>query len=409
MNEKDLEDLLRSMPLKKPTGLPLTLAAGAGGKRAVLRLLCRIVSMAESVRVGVAQARARAFDVWAMFGRAHSMRRKTVVVLAACVVTGVGVVAVLLLQAGGVGAVSGAGVPGASQPAFPRGIAERVAGQIETVSAESVVETIANLARPGMYYWPGAHDNRMVAVVFPLLKSEGGRDLEMAFSNRRFLKLCEDLSALGPQVATQLLNESIPVYLGEYKAVVDEYLRMLEGRFPPGSGGGVGFQVSGPPDGRPNPLGPRFRLLTLVLAAGNLGLAGTHSAVLEVAEEALGQRARFYREDEFGNGFRFGMLTVAGLYNRQLLGYALLKTNPDPTLAQDVLGTLGKEVVVRELPVFDAQRTPYDARYMPGPVDESKGVLTVEYLPPITDEEFDLIVAAVLAAQEEPAEGEAPE
>ncbi len=45
MNEKGLEDLLRSMPLKKPTRLPLTLAAGTGGKRSVLRLLWRIVSI----------------------------------------------------------------------------------------------------------------------------------------------------------------------------------------------------------------------------------------------------------------------------------------------------------------------------------------------------------------------------
>jgi len=334
------------------------------------------------------------------------MRRKTVVVLAGCVVTGVGVVAVLLLQAAGVGAVSGGGGPGVSQPAFPHAIGQRVAGQIETVSAESVVETIANLAQPGMYFSPGVSDNRAVALVFPVPKSEGGRDLEMPFSNRRFLKLCEDLSALGPEAATQLLNESIPTYLDEYKAVVDAYLQMLEGRFPPGSLGGVGFQVSGPPDGRPNPLGPRFRLLTLVLAAGNLGLEGTHAAVLEVAEEALRQRARFYREDEFGKGFRFGMLTVLGLYNRQILGYALLKTNPDPALAENVLAALGKEVVVKELPVFDAQRTPYDARLMAGPVDYSKGALTVEYLPPITDDEFDLIVAAVLPAKEAPAEGE---
>jgi len=336
------------------------------------------------------------------------MRRKTVVVLAGCLVTGVGV-AVLLLQAAGVGAVSGGGEREASQPPFPPGIAKRVAGQIETVSAESVVETIANMVRPGMYFSPGAYDNRFVAVIFPVPKREGGRDLEMAFSNRRFLKLCEDLSALGPEVATQLLNESVPTYLAEYKAVVDEYLRMLEGRFPPGSGGGVGFQISGPPDGRPNPLGPRFRVLTLVLAAGNLGLEGAHAAVLEVAEEALRQRARFYREDEFGKGFRFGMLTVAGLYNRQLLGYALLKTHPDPNLAEDVLAAIGKKVVARELTAFDAVRTPYDARLMPGPVDYSKGVLTVEYLPPITDQEFDLIVEAVLAAQEEPAEGEAPQ
>ncbi len=331
------------------------------------------------------------------------MRRKTLAVVVVSLLLGLGF-GVLLLQSRGVTATCGASSPAASQEAFPPGIAQRVEGQVATLSAESVLETVANLAETGMYFWPGAHGERAAFILLPVPRREGGQDIETILSNRRFLKVCEELTALGPEAATELLNECIPAYLEEYKRVVDEYLRMLAGQVGPGTRSGVGFQIGGPPDGRPNPLGPRFRLLGLVLAAGNLELQGTHDALLKVAEEALNQRQRFYREDEFGKAFRFGMLTVAGLYNRQILGYAVLKTSPDPTLADDVLAALGKEVVVRELTVFDAQRTRYDARYMPGPVDYSKGTLAVGYLPPISDEEFDLILDAVLPAEENEAD-----
>ena len=87
----------------------------------------------------------------------------------------------------------------------------------------------------------------------------------------------------------------------------------------------------------------------------------------------------------------------------------LLKQNPVPKTGQPSGSTRLRTPSAANFPVFDAQRTRYDVRYMPGPLDDSQGVLTVEYLRPITDEEFDLIVAAVLAAQEEPGEGEAPE
>ena len=309
------------------------------------------------------------------------------------------IIAVVLVQSKWIAAPSGGGELAASQEAFPPGIAQRVEGQIAAVSAESVLETVANLAESGMYFSPGAHGERAAFILFPVPAREGGRDIETILSNRRFLKVCEELTALGPEAATELLNDCIPAYLEGYRGVVDEYLDMVAGQVGPGTRCGVGFQIGGPPDGRPNPLGPRFRLLALVLAAGNLELQGTHDALLKVAEEALSQRQRFYREGEFNQCFRFGMVTVAGLYNRQVLGYALLKTSPDPRLADDVLAALGKEVVVREVTVFDAQRTRYDARYMPGPVDYTKGILAVEYLPPISDEEFDVIVEAVLPAQ----------
>ncbi len=78
-------------------------------------------------------------------------------------------------------------------------------------------------------------------------------------------------------------------------------------------------------------------------------------------------------------------------------------------LIDEVVAALGQDLMVKELTAFDAQRTRYDARLMPGSVDYSKGVLEVEFLPPITDEEFDTIVAAVLSVEEQPAEEEQPQ
>jgi len=91
---------------------------------------------------------------------------------------------------------------------------------------------------------------------------------------------------------------------------------------------------------------------------------------------------RFHREDGFGAAFRRGMLTEASLYSRQILAHALLRTSPDYVRAAELMTALALEPQTKDIPVFDALRSEADARFMPGPVEYSKGVLTVEHLPP---------------------------
>jgi len=286
-------------------------------------------------------------------------------------------------------------------------IAQRVRARVAEVSTESLAESIANLVQPGPYSWSGS---RCQILVFPLRPEEGQEAVETILSNEWFLRAYRELSAMRPQEAAAVLNEALPVCLESYRIALDAYTAECADRAQPGvpigEQVGPGLRALRPRDGRPNPLGERQGLLALALIAGNLGLDGAREAVEQVVAEALAQRERFYRDDEFNESFRFGMLTDASLYNRQILAHALLGTSPDKAGSIQVLKTLGLQAQTRELLAYDAVRTAADAQLMPGPVDYSKGVMTVEYLPPITDDEFDTIIAAVLPVEGEPAEDE---
>ncbi len=335
------------------------------------------------------------------------VRRWWVVAAVSLGIVGIALVVALLVQA-----QVGVGNTGTSdQGAVPfAGIARRVQAQVAEVSTESLAESIANLVQPGPYSWSGA---RCQFLVFPLRPEEGQETVETILSNEWFRRAYIELSAMRPQEAAAVLNEALPVCLESYRIVLDAYIAERADRFRPGvpigEQVGPGLRTLRPPDGRPNPLGERQGLLALALIAGNLGLDGAREAVEQVVAEALAQRERFYRDDEFHESFRFGMLTDASLYNRQILAHALLGTSPDKEGSLQVLRALGLAAQTRELLAYDAVRAAAKIRLMPGPVDYSKGVLEVESLPPITDDEFDLIVAAVLTAQEEPGEGEEPE
>jgi hypothetical protein len=141
----------------------------------------------------------------------------------------------------------------------------------------------------------------------------------------------------------------------------------------------------------------RWRLLGLVLLAGNLRLQGTAPWVQQIAEQARAQRDYLYQAaEELSDGFRAHTITTKSLYSRQILGYALVRTSSAPEQALAALAATGKGITVKTLPVYDALRTPYDIILMGGPVDYSKGALAVEHLAAVSDREFETIFAAVV-------------
>jgi hypothetical protein len=319
-------------------------------------------------------------------------------------VVGLGLVGALIVRA----QVQPPGAGGGAQPGLrPAGIALRIQQQVAEVTAESVAESIENLVQPGMYFWPGGGSaDKAHFLMLPLRPEEGEDDVATIVSNRRFLRVYEELAALNPQDASAVLVDAFPRFLKSYREALLFYVAARRKAPPPRPGvrysDSPSFQVSGPPDGKPDPLGERYRLLALVLIAGDLQLEGAHAAVQDVVKQGLADRELFYAEGEFSLGFRDGMLTMASLYNRQILAHALLRTSPDKARVAQVWAALGKEMQTKDVPVFDAVRTEGDAHFMPGPVDFSKGVMRVEYLPSLSDEEFNLVVEGLMPKEKPP-------
>jgi hypothetical protein len=209
-----------------------------------------------------------------------------------------------------------------------------------------------------------------------------------------------------------VVNTYLPIWFQQYSAKYAKYVEKGRQVSPasldkgePGTTYIAGWGGGTDDDGLPSLQCMRWRLLGLVLIAGNLRLQGTAPWVQKIAEEARAQRDYLYQAgEELSTGFRSVAITRRSLYNRQILGYALVRTAPIPervlAVPEDrVLALIAdrKKIAVEVLPVFDALRTPYDTRVMPGPVDFSKGSLTVEHLPAISDAEFDGIFAGAVA------------
>jgi hypothetical protein len=156
------------------------------------------------------------------------------------------------------------------------------------------------------------------------------------------------------------------------------------------------FPASDKEDGSRTLPGLRYQILSLLVVAGNLGLSEARGAVDVVVDEALLERERFYDTDRYAQEFSASMFAYGLLYNRQILGTAALGTCDDPSLAEQVLKTVGKDWTVMRLARYDAAVTPFDSEYMAGtvPPDFSRGALEVRYLDALDDKEFDAIIQA---------------
>ena len=259
-------------------------------------------------------------------------------------------------------------------------------------SREVVVDRIADLTRvPAYRARVSFSGGSLPAARLPISPEADALELEVFRKDFRILHLCEDLAALGPQKATGLVNESISQYFDDYKTALETSVACAAGK------------TKLTEEERENVLhesqGRRWRLLTLVLAAGNLELSGTHEAILKLTHEALSQRERFPAAQELDEQWRFQLLAWHGLYQREILGYGLLRTCPDRDLAQATLKSLGKQIRVKELWGIEDTLIRSQAELLAGPVDYAKGVPEMRSLEPITDEEFDRIVAALRAAE----------
>lgn len=275
-----------------------------------------------------------------------------------------------------------------------------IGDRVRELQGERIEDSLTKLSRNMDYTWPGPNTESPALVAqLPLSPAEGGRDLDAILSNRRFVKLLQELGRLPKSEAAKLLNEEFQRTTKQYGEISEQYLATYGAEFragqPPVQGApgvtyGVSFQISDNPDGSPTLLGIRNKLLALVLLAGQLELADCRGEIRKALELSQRERGQYSSDKEFRPEFGEGMLRSGCLFNRQVFASAIL-----PLLSQSQRDQLaGQHIAADEvrLTAYDAITTSYETKFLHTPPDFSKGTLTVRIIASISDADYDLVL-----------------
>lgn len=280
-------------------------------------------------------------------------------------------------------------------------IKKQIYKQIGIFKNESLEESISKLYEVESYYWPGAKHSGFFNPAFPLGPDIGQLDIDRIMSNRRFLKVYQEMSYISKKEADILLNKEIRRSLSEYQTLFEEYMlknkpyfdSLKSGRIPDS---GPVYQISNRKDGSPTLAGIRLKVLSLVLLAGNLKLDGTQEVVKEVTANAVKRKEQLYMDPFSNSNVSTDLLVNAGLYNRQILITGILGTTFSAEKEKQFLEHMNCYKQKKTLTHFNANATEYDLHSEkqggPTPIDYSEGTIEIEYIEPIDDSTFELML-----------------
>lgn len=291
----------------------------------------------------------------------------------------------------------GANVDPASPAAVlpPRRVLRDTSEMVATLREESLAETVANLAWRGMYSLTRGSRVPAMALSFGASCSVTVDmwTLDGMLRNRRLLKVLGEVSRLPKRDAGGLvarwLVESLEAHDAKYVSFVGKFLkadRELYAR--KGKHLTLAWGTAGTPDGRPDVRGLRDRVLSLVLVAGSLELAGARAAVEAVVRKARSQEHLLRTEAaDLPSHTRGQLLMGASCYNRVVLASGLCGTHGDRQEARAIREKLGIEERSCVLVAHDAVATPSRTARVPDAAPDFSGGPQVVRCVVVTDVE----------------------
>ena len=275
---------------------------------------------------------------------------------------------------------------------------------IRILEKEPIQLSLARLDEYNMYTWGGEwifYEKRTYGMDdIPLKPGVCRKDMICIMSNRRFLKLMEELGMLPRAKAGELVGKDIVSTLSLYRKLWDEQMectdqvKKVQYRDPnKPTRALLAYNIHG----RPTLLGVRSKMLALLAIAGNLQLQEARSGVMQVIDLAIEQRNEFYNNPVYFESAAAHMLVEASLYNRQILATAALGTSVEFSAQEAIVKAAGcsfkSEKVQRYTEIITRYgRLSHEYEIMKNPPE---GSLTVRYLEPISDSQFGLIINAI--------------
>jgi len=296
--------------------------------------------------------------------------------------------------------------PGTAQAALrkadPR-LSGRIEGQISSLKQETIPRSVEKLSDVNMFAWPGVYPNTVLFHGLPLNANHDQDTIETIMSNRRFRKVLAELGGLDKSKASEIIGRQLSNAVAVYLSLYADEMEVLTERHKISdidtnhSRGGLSF-ISGTTNDQVVLLGARLDVLSLAWISGLLELRELKPQVDSVARLALKQRDEMYAANSVDPLAREQMLFEASLYNRQILGCALLGVAEKSSARAAVLAKSKLGVKEEVLATYDAAVTEYDLPVRSGFMkpDRSRGTVTVKYLSPATDSTFNDLSRALM-------------
>ncbi len=272
---------------------------------------------------------------------------------------------------------------------------------IDDLRKESLEDSLERLCLIGAYYLGDIYEEDALIGRFPVGPGPGKFDVHRLMSNRRLVKVFQELSAMPKPRATVILHRHLQASLKEYDRLFAAQMQERVRRRGVGDALPQGMFMAISDDGNvahATWFARRLQVLALVLLAGNLELPELAADVRAVAKRGVEQYADFQDDTKYEVIIGVLMTSHGSLYSRQTLAIGLLGTCPnrdDPTVREYMA-----RLRTMKLAPFDAPRTPYERLMFmgEGPMGADATPLAMRYLADPSDADIEKIITAVSRA-----------
>ncbi len=282
---------------------------------------------------------------------------------------------------------------------------DKLSAEVEKLRRESLEESLAKLSDVNLFYWPGPPSLLNGGIVnngfIPLPADQGQADLEAIMSNRRFRKILEELRERDRETAVKLINSQFPEAIESYMELYSIYQKREIAQGSATDNDDDGAVLDGPtlvidnvPEGKVVLAGAKLKVLSLVLLCGVLRLKACRAHVERVAHLAVNQRREIYNASQRHPFIKSQQLTLASLYNRQIIITGLLGVGASKEMEERLMRAAGIQWGQQRLVSYKARFTEYDLPVRSGAatVDDSQGNQILRFVKPLDDKTFDSLL-----------------
>ena len=280
--------------------------------------------------------------------------------------------------------------------------ADKVEKTVAPLEKETPTESVSNLYYVNDYFSTGP----AIGVVGP--DNSDQVDMNEIMSNRRFRKVFSELGKMDKAAASQLVKTNLMSALQSYSGIYEQNMKGMAPFFRVGATnfigiknfGGIAFQTGTTKPGDEGMVtlkGEKLKIYSLIWISGMLKLNDNRDLVEEVVRQSLRQKKEL-DDPTLVQLFKDQMLREASLYNRRILSSGLIGVNfKDAGMESDVMTKAGIQWQQRTLVPYDAALTEFDRPVLSAAMrpDNSKGSFTVNYVSPMADTNFDLLLQEI--------------